>query len=578
MRWSYLIPRAVLLLIFWAFFAFAFDPLLHRATISAGQEAIGARLEMAELETAFFPPALAAREVRIANRFSPDKNLVEFDELRFELEGQPLMRRAFIVREGRITGLKWSTERSDSGAVDGSLFEGLGRMLQLDGLGAGAAELGQDALEQLISQAGLQLDPQQLETVRVADELQRQWTGRFESYEQRVGAFEQRAKRIEGGVRKVEGNALEKLQHYSRAAAEVEQLLAEAQQIRNELARLPQTARSDFQQLDAARLRDQRMIATRLRVLSLDPEVLSEALLGRELADRLEQHVAWMRVLQQYAAIGFDAPEPERLRGDDIHFVTGHELPRYLVRSLSVSGEAELNGELLPFEANVTGLTSDPKLYGHPVIVQATATGEAQIELDASLDHTGETPVRQFAMSYTLPQPLTVELGDPHGVGVTVKAQSLNTRAILKMEGEQLAGVMTLSHDPVVLRTSGGEELNPNLRRMLDSALQGVRRIEATVSLAGTIDEPSLSLRSDLGPQLSAGLNRVLTAELETHRRELLAQLDAAAQQRTNELQQLMQERYQGVLAQLDLNEGQAKSLIQRFAGQPTDLQRLFRR
>ncbi len=578
MRWSYLIPRGVLLLIFWAFFAFAFDPLLHRASLTAGREAVGARVEMKELTTSFFPPVLDVRDVKIANRFSPGKNLIEFDELHFELEGDPLLRRTFVVSEGRISGLKWSTERGDDGSVDSSIFDGLGRVLQMDGLGDRAAELGKEGLQELIEHAGLQLDPRQLETVRVADELQGQWTGRFEDYEQRVGQLEAQAKNIERGVRDVEGSTLEKLATYRRSAAEVEQLIGDAQRIRRELTQLPGAAQSDFRRLDSARLRDQRMISEKLKLLSLNPEVLSEALLGRELADQLEQNIAWMRVIQQQVEFAVDPPEPERMRGDDILFTTGHELPTFLIRTLKVSGQADLNGEMLPFAGTISGLSSDPRLYGRPVILHAALEGQAVIELDAMFDHTQDLPVQQFAMTSRLPQPTTTQLGDPDGVALTVEAQSLNTRAFLEIRGDRLSGELTLSHEPVALKLAESGDLNADLRRILNTALKDVHRLDAAVSLAGTVEEPKLKLRSNLGPQMSEGLNRVLRAELETHRQKLLAELDAAAQQRSANLRQLMQDRYRNVLAQLDLNENQAQLLVQRFAGRSIDLPNLLRR
>lgn len=578
MRWSYLIPRGVLLLIFWGFFAFAFDPLLHRAAVTVGQEAVGARIEMQELTTSFFPPIVETRNVRVANRFSPGKNLIEFEELHFELEGDPLLRRNFVVKQGRITGLKWSTERGDAGSVEGSIFDGLQGILQVDGLGDQAAELGEAGLQALIEQAGLGMDPRQLETVRVADELERQWTGRFEDYEQRVKLLEEQAKGIERSVRNVEGNTLEKLDAYRGAAVAVDQLLAEAARIRSELSLLPQTARSDFERLDDARVRDQGMIGEKLRVLSLDPEAISEALLGRELTERLQQNIAWMRVIQQQVQFAIDPPEPERMRGDDIQFPTGHELPRFLVRSLTLSGAADINGQMLPFEGTVSGLSSDAKLYGQPVLVHAALQAEGTIELDAMFDQTQDLPVQQFAMTYNLPRQLTTELGDPGGIALVVKAQGLATRAFLEIKGERLKGELTLSHNPVTLHVSADADLNSDLRRMLDTALQDVGRLDAAVSVAGTVDEPKLSLRSNLGPQMAEGVNRTFSAELESHRQKLMAELDAAAQQRTVELRQLMQERYREVLSQLDLNENQAQLLVQRFAGQPIDLPKLFRR
>src|SRR5690606_24544126 len=104
MNWKYIVPRAVLVLAIWSFFAFGFDPLLRRAAVATGQKAVGARVEIDAVETKFLSPALALRNVQIADRSKPDTNLIEFDEFRVRLEGRPLLQRAFVAEEAAMTG------------------------------------------------------------------------------------------------------------------------------------------------------------------------------------------------------------------------------------------------------------------------------------------------------------------------------------------------------------------------------------------------------------------------------------------------------------------------------------------
>jgi uncharacterized protein (TIGR03545 family) len=574
MRWSYLIPRAVLLLSFWGFFAFAFDPLLRHATIIAGQEVAGARVELVGLSTSFFPPTLKMSRASIANRFAPDENLAEFEELSLELEGDPLLRKAFIVREGSVTGLRWSTARAESGKLESSIFDGLGRALKIEGLSG----LGDDWIDRLGEQAKLQLDPQQLETVRVAGELRQEWSERFESYEQRVQALEARAKQIERSVRTTEGDTLGKLDAYRQAAVDVKQLLADAQQIRQELEQLPNVAQGDFQRLDAAYELDRREIENKLQVASLDPNAICEALLGRELSARLEEHLAWLRVIREHVAWGLEPPEPMRMRGEGIVFAARHELPGFLVRSLQVSGFAELDGQNIPFEGTLSGLTTDPAVYGQPALVHVSAQAPQQIELDAMLDHTSDTRVHQFSVSYTSAEPRTTTIGDPQGVALSVAADTLKVTTFLEFVGENLSGEITFHQEPVTVTVAGSDHGHLHLQQILEDALQQVDTLDAAITLTGTQAEPQLSLETNVGSSVTDGLNEALGEAVARQRENLLTHLDHTLQQETAELRQLMGDRYRDIVAELDLNENQSQLLIQRFAGRPIDVQQLFRR
>jgi len=84
MRWKYIVPRAVVLAALWGFFAFGFDPLLKHEVVVEGQSAVTAKVDVATIQTSFFPPAISVTGVRVANHGKPGTNLVEFELARNE--------------------------------------------------------------------------------------------------------------------------------------------------------------------------------------------------------------------------------------------------------------------------------------------------------------------------------------------------------------------------------------------------------------------------------------------------------------------------------------------------------------
>ncbi|HNT97082.1 MAG TPA: hypothetical protein PKK31_02315, partial [Elusimicrobiales bacterium] len=114
MRWSYVAPRLTLLVLLWAFFFFAFDPLLKWGMIKGIEKAAKAKAEIAELETGFFPPRLKMAGLAVGDSSAEFTNVVEFAELSFAAEGKPLLEKKLVVEEGTLKGLRFGTPRKTS--------------------------------------------------------------------------------------------------------------------------------------------------------------------------------------------------------------------------------------------------------------------------------------------------------------------------------------------------------------------------------------------------------------------------------------------------------------------------------
>ena len=450
MRWSYLVPRMILLSLFWALFAFVFDPLLRHAIRLAGETVAGAPVEVGDVTTSFFPPLLHVRHVSVANRFSPAQNMLEFDDLRLRLAGGPLMKRSFIVDQAEITGLRWGTNREHQGRTNDPGDSSTAK--PFDVLAENAAGIGDQVLSHLLNQAKAQLEPSQLESVRLADSLREQWTQRFQMLESRSEALKAKVQTIQQTVGMSKGNVLERFEAYNRAAADLDNLLTEVRRLRGELADLSQTARNDLQAIHEAKQRDLEAIQDKLRLLQLDGQSLSEFLLGPELAQRLDEAVTWIQCARELMARASWEPKPERERGTDILFPRKNALPDFLIRSLYVSGQADVGGETLAFRGRVSGVSSDPEIYGQPVVVRIAGNGTARLQLEASMDRTSQTPKDDVRFTYSLPVRREISLGASNSLQLFVSAESTEWQARLRFEGDRLAGRLTLRQRPVTHR------------------------------------------------------------------------------------------------------------------------------
>ena len=71
MRWSYLIPRLMIVALIWAFFAFGFDPALRYGATETLQAVTGAKADVGEVVTEFFPPRVTVDSFALADRSKP---------------------------------------------------------------------------------------------------------------------------------------------------------------------------------------------------------------------------------------------------------------------------------------------------------------------------------------------------------------------------------------------------------------------------------------------------------------------------------------------------------------------------
>ncbi|VAX38548.1 hypothetical protein MNBD_PLANCTO02-1207 [hydrothermal vent metagenome] len=587
MRWSYLIPRVVIMLLAWAFFAFLFDPLMRVSMISTGQMVAEAKVDIHNVQTKLYPPALEINQVQIANRKKPGVNLLQFDQFRFRLRGNALLRKRFIVEEGTITGLRFGTDRVDSGLLEKFPVEEKSNPKNRFGLLSGKAKaLGTEWIDELLQRAKMQTSFNQFESIRLAKFKEREWNARFAIYKKRLMQLKLTVKQIEQRTKNGQGNFLEKMENYQVAAQEMQQVLEESNRMRAEFPLLSQIAQRDFVELDAAKKRDQEKIQQKLNLFKTDGKELTDMLLSSELANRLQKTTAWFQWSKQKYA-GMQQVKPERARGVDIFFPLENNAPRLLIKKLSLSGELQLGNEVLPFRGVAQGITSESQLYGKPMVLDINAQGKSQFRLHSEIDYRTSQPVHRLQLAYIIPSMKEMELGDPDKFGLAISAGQTEWIADIKLTGKQLSGTVKLTQSPVVVVTKMNSVTSSDVSKMLEEAIAGIEQIETTIELGGTLNRPQWKLKSNLGEQIATGISRAMTLKLKQQQQKLAQKLDSEYFKKTNRLRQLMTKEFAVVTSKLKLNDqfaqNQIKKLTQqnpnlRQAGRQLNFKKLFRR
>jgi uncharacterized protein (TIGR03545 family) len=594
MRWKYLVPRVVIVGLVWGFFVWAFDPIMLWMLVKTGQRLNGAKVDVEGLTTHFFPPALELAKVQVADKGKSGRNLVEWDTFRLKLSGGALAHRKLVIEEGSITGLMWNTARADSGQLEDSDSFHLGDHVLLEDLRKQVSELGKTWLKEALGAAKSQLDPNQLETVKVSKALKDQWLAKFQAYEARIKTIEDRVKALKDGV-KPQGNTLQKVEAYRQAALEVQRLLADVQAMRQELSQLGPSAGADLKQIELARERDLKNIHQKLKILTLDKESLPEALLGRDVVAALEEAMDWVKWTKENVSRFTASKEPERSRGMDVPFpepVDPH--PGFLIKRLHVSGTARINGEMVPYSGMLSDVSSDAKRWGKPTVLEITTDGTSKIHLAAIIDRSLDEPVFDIRVTYHLPKPTKIAWGDEEQMAVQIQAAETLWEANLKVVGDEVAGKVSFRQNDVRIETHSKYAPKPmqvasiepvrfewepkqELHRAIAGVFDQVTELDAAVSVTGKLADPKWTFSSTLGPKVSAGVENYLAGELARRKSEALGELEKIAGNEIASFRGELGEKFRGTMGRLSVTETEANALVQKFAGRPLDVKGLFR-
>ena len=574
MRWSYLIPRLIIIALVWAFFAFAFDPLVRKGAVATGQSMAGAKVDIDSAETTFFPPTLALNNVQVANRNDPWKNLFEFESFQLKLAGKPLLRKSIIVEEASINGLRWNTPRETSGELSAEELERSHRIARF--VRDKAHEIAGDWYDDFIKRMKMQLDPKLLASVKLAKSLRNEWTQRFNRYEKQLASFETQVKQIEKTAKSAKGNTFQKIQAYQTAIGQVNRLLIDLDRTRRELEALPKVASTDFARIETARKQDEITIRNRVRTFTHpNAESITAMLLGPTIQQKLDTAAEWAQWARQGLNKLSKKKGPRRLRGTTVRFRHTGKRPRFLIRKLHVSGNGKWKDEPMTIAGTITGITSDPKLYGKPLVVQLEGKSKTEWKLTASANETGETAKHRVRLQWSDPTSQSVRLGKSRQTALVATAGRTTWTADVAFVGDDLSGAIRFIGEPVTIRSTdpqvaktkqaGRFDFNPH--RMLYTAASSIRRIEASIILSGTTEKPRWRLESDLGRQIAAGINLAIDRELQIKQRQLTAEMNGLVKRTVGKFAKDLNSDYAQVFKKLNVQKIGAQQLVQRLAG-----------
>ena len=551
-RWKYVLPRLAILAVLAVALRFGLDPALKWALVTSGESSVGAKVEVADIETSLWDGQLTVKQLAIANPNSPMHNLLEAADSKLQLDTGALLHGRVVVTDGTIGGLQFDTDRETSGALaETEVSESTGPSV-FDPLFDQAGQMGEAWFDQL----GDRLDTDiasQLKSPQVAKDLKQRWPEQYEALQQQVKSIRTRGKEIEAKIREVKSNPLRGFKKLAQLQQDLKGLQEEVKSVQQQISALPDQAKQDQQAVLAAREHDEALLREKLKIGSLDGEGLTQTLLGQPVSEGLASALDWVRWAREQVPSNRAKEKASRSRGTNVVFTAPQ--PDYVVEKLALEGLAQLDGQPLQLTGSLTNWCNQPKLLPEPTQLEMRGSGAMPLDLRLVMDR--RKAIDRDKLLVTIPQWAIAgtTLGKPDKFAIDMANGTANFEVELRLEGDQVAGEIQFEQKSLQLTARLKDSTNQHIASALKQSLAAVNQLQANVLLSGTLKKPKFKIESDIGTQIADGLNASLKRAFQQQSDQLLASTREKVDAQMQQLTQLREQAQQQLLSQL--GEGQ---------------------
>ena len=557
-RWRAIVPLGAVIALMGLVWWLLLDRIVELGIEQTGAHLVGARVDLESADVRLRDGTVALRGLQVTNPNAPMQNLFEAEEIVADVRWRPLLQQKVVVDTVAVRGMRFGTARQESGELENPSPQS-GMVAREVSAWAEAVRVPPFSLEGLGRVVDVAaVDPDSLRTLGEAralaaraDSVRATWNRALATLDPQPHIDSARAL-----VERLEDTDLRGLDviRATRLAGQVQQTISDLGTLDDGVEALSQTAQASLADvhnglgaLVAARQADYAYARGLLELPPLDAPDLSLAIFGDAAIAWVQPVLYWMRLAEEYLPPGIDprryrGPDRPRRAGTTVEFPDAASGPRFLLEygelGLELAGEGIAAGAYL---ARVSGLTSDPALYGKPLELVAqrsdAAVGPSDVAVRALLNHVSAPVVDSLDVTLGgFPLPSL----DLDALGARLVMGRGTTELRLARTGDALSARWSW-HAPQATwerlpsgsgnREAGSGEAQIGTREWAEELLwrtvSGLRDVRIEVGLSGAVQEPALTVRSNVGEAVAGNLQRELAREVERAARRARAQVDA---------------------------------------------------
>jgi uncharacterized protein (TIGR03545 family) len=530
-RWRAIGPLLALFVIagiLWWLFA---DSIARRETQKVGTQMLGAKVEIQDLHLDLKNGDVTIRGLTIASPHEAFKNLLQADEIVADLDVVPLTEKKIIIDRIVANGLRFGTPRQTDGRVAAKSGAGIaGRVLAETREWASQFQI--PVLQLATGKISIDsLDPRRLSTIPAAEVLgtradssRRAWQAAFDTL--RLGPTLDSASATLERLRHARATDLATLNQARQAIDRLKRARDRVTTLERGVKQGVAGLQAGLAGLDSARRRDYAFARSLLKLPTLDAPEVGSALFAPGAIKPFERALYWAQLARRYMPPGLlpratTGPSRVRRAGEDVRFPKERALPRFLLRS------AELSFVLRPtsdqpqrYAGRLTGLASDPALYGRPTLLGATGP---QLTAGAMLNHVRGIPVDTAGATLGGMRFPSFEIP---GLPLRLDPGAATTQLGFNLNGDTIHARFAIRSSNVRWARDSGLT-NTTIGDLIWRTVSGITNLDVEARLSGALHKPQLAVRSNLDQAIASRLRAVLGEEVAAAERQMRAKVDA---------------------------------------------------
>ena len=567
-RWHYLVPRLVILALLMVLVWISADPLLKYAIVKSTESVTGAKVDVGQVKTSLFEGKIYISDLAITDPRDPMRNLLQADVAYLKMDPRRLLHKELIVEHGHSKQVMFGSPRTISGELKGRQYNTPMQPELQNVFVRNAAPINSKLWLDQYQTPSLLSAERDLEITKVAASVKQKWRPIFEAQLHKITLARAQLEtlpRIDDGQIV---NPLRDLEMNQQQRNKIQQLREDIAEARTELGQLKTAAEADRQLIAQAGERDGQMVGSMIQATMTDPNSLTQILLQNQQQEYASEVISWV----QWFRNSLPNPEADFLdgegRGTNIAFTGQTARPRFLVKTLDLSGQGSLAGQHHTFAGVLTNMTNEPMLHNEPTKFNLRAQGNHHLIVDCTLDR--REPVWKDRMIVKCPEldAPSQMLGNSESLEIELADSRIQVDLDINMLGDQLGGTLHFSHSKCAMlvnqlhQIAGGDEV----KLRLNQELLRINQFRTTATLGGTLDAPIVQFESDLGPKLAKAMDQIHRVQSEQQTAELRRRLKTRFDTELQQVDAMLSENF----SQLDkLLDGEATRVAELLENLP---------
>jgi len=556
------------------------------------QKMLGTPVQMQGVDLDPFAMRATFQRLRIQGRDDPKSWLLVAGPARFDLNGAQLFARKFVVDELRVDGLGFGVPCPDckppppapppppsQAAPPATEGKGGGWSLHIP-----LPELNLEALKQELDVERI-TSGQKLGSLQALDQAQTDGKARIAGLQQRYErlATQARLDAIEKQVNALDFKSKdprklkEALDGLKDASAKAKALQSETQALVRDVRAEPGHVKADFARVDQELDADVAAASRLAHLGGLNAGQVGELVFGKVVLERFNWVLAqFRRVRGMLSSDEQPVQKPTRGAGRLISYpVTGRAYPGFLVDTIAFSGSGvdAAGGETLRYTGQLTGLSSDARVYGKPMLLDATAAGKSGENwvVRGSFDHRTSPGQDQIAA-----QGHGVRLGDVKLSGgslperATSRDADVNLQATLR--GFAVAAALRIDANQVQFVFAQGAADNATQRNIRE-LFAGFDSVQLEATLGGTLTQPKVHISSSIDEQFSKRLQSLVGKRQAEAQAKIRTQISQRVEAQRALVRKALDDQLSPLQAQVQAAQQKVRALQEQLARRQAEVE-----